>query len=528
MWVFASVIIIEGIILIPSLHNRKLELLDQLRQKSAAQVALILQLCGPDASDVDILTQLQTLMFHPVVIGGRLYRQDGTAVGHFGKFPEQPMPVANSSEITGAYTHDGRKYDVIWPSAQFKDNLTLVMRHDTAAVDRELKAFIWRIIGLVVIISIVVTGGAWIALHPLVIKPILRLRRDLITAGEAISNDHATPTFTVAAIQRGDELGEVIKAFHHMYRQITDAILKRKQAEASLQNTLQQVEAYSQVLDKELEKGRQIQTNFLPAELPSIDGWETKAYFRPARQVAGDFYDLFQLPGGRFGLVISDVCDKGVGAALFMALIRSLIRIFSGQATVECMAPNDSVELIASSGRQQLPADCKDPQTYQALKAIGLTNDYIALNHDELAMFATLFFGVLDPRDGSLCYISAGHEPLYIIDANGQIEAELSATGPALGLQPNITFKVSACRLAPGDLLLGYTDGVTEATAPDGEFFNTHRLRDLLTANGGSASALVDRIAEAVLAHIASAEQFDDITLLALRRHIHVSGPPSA
>ncbi len=120
-----------------------------------------------------------------------------------------------------------------------------------------------------------------------------------------------------------------------MYQQISDAISERKRAQGALQESLTQVEAYSQALNDELEKGREMQTNFLPGQLLHKPGWEIVAYFKPAHQVAGDFYDAFELPRGYLGLVIADVCDKGVGAALFMALFRSLIRIFSGQTSLE-------------------------------------------------------------------------------------------------------------------------------------------------------------------------------------------------
>ena len=230
---------------------------------------------------------------------------------------------------------DGRRIDMPWRQPQLNRANVLVLRQDATAVKRELEAFILRIAGLILIISIFVTVGAWSAMQPIVVTPILRLRKDLVLAGEAISNDRSTPDFYAASVHRRDELGDVIAAFNQMYRRILEAISERRKAEAALQQSLEQVRAYTQALDTEMERGREMQKNFLPAMLPQRTGWEFAAFIEPARQVSGDFYDVFELPGGSVGLVIADVCDKGVGAALFMALFRSLIRIFSGQTSLQ-------------------------------------------------------------------------------------------------------------------------------------------------------------------------------------------------
>jgi sigma-B regulation protein RsbU (phosphoserine phosphatase) len=260
-----------------------------------------------------------------------------------------------------------------------------------------------------------------------------------------------------------------------------------------------------------------MQINFLPNQLPQIPGWETAAFFKPARQVAGDFYDVFQVPESDIGLVVADVCDKGVGAALFMALFRSLIRIFSGQTSLNGL-PLTCSDDIAEESEVNSGNPSIAPAHLKALKAVQLTNDYIALNHDELAMFATLFFGILDPADGSLSYINGGHEPLFILKPGGGVKARLTATGPSVGVQSKIGFKIRHARLEPGDILLGYTDGVTEAAAADGTFFTDAGLASLLERPSSTAAELLDRIAESLRVHIGDAEQFDDITLLAIRR----------
>jgi serine phosphatase RsbU (regulator of sigma subunit) len=154
----------------------------------------------------------------------------------------------------------------------------------------------------------------------------------------------------------------------------------------------------------------------------------------------------------------------------------------------------------------------------QALKAVQLTNDYIALNHGDLAMFATLFFGILDPATGALSYISGGHEPLFIVGSHGGVKEYLYATAPSVGIQPQTEFSARQTSLEPGDILLGYTDGVLEATSAEGMFFAHDRLQTILETPSLSATGLIERIATSVQNHIGEAEQFDDITLLAIRR----------
>ncbi|HAA27376.1 MAG TPA: serine/threonine protein phosphatase, partial [Cyanobacteria bacterium UBA8553] len=340
---------------------------------------------------------------------------------------------------------------------------------------------------------------------------------DLLVAGEAIRNDEDPPEFFSASIERKDELGDVIAAFRQMFKQITEAISDRKLAEAALQTSLIKVETYSKALNKELEKGREIQKNFLPAQLLQIPDWEIAAFFQPARQVAGDFYDAFKLPNDNVGLVIADVCDKGVGAALFMALFRSMLRVFSSQTQLRGRASAilDVNQPINGWIGESMSTNLAH---LNALHAVCLTNDYVAEHHGDMGMFATLFFGVLDPTTGLLTYINGGHEPLFILNPEGGVKEHLKSTGPAVGMLPDMKFKICQTYLKPGEILFGYTDGVPEARNCDGEFFTAKRLLSILEQSVTSASALIDHIAESVLTHTGQAEQFDDITMLAVQR----------
>ena len=284
----------------------------------------------------------------------------------------------------------------------------------------------------------------------------------------------------------------------------------------SLGKANKKIEAYSQALDRELEKCRQIQIDFLPKKLPQLPDWNIEEFFFPASRVSGDFYDAFMLPGGYTGLVIGDVCDKGVGSALFMALFRSLIRIFAGQAQLSRSLIDTKSQTVGGT------LDSTSIRKYnqvEAIRAVALTNDYIAQEHNEMCMFATLFFGVLDPKNGNLIYVSGGHETVFVIDQNG-IRERLLPTGPAVGLHPQTQFKYKQIQLRPGDILFSYTDGVIDARSPSEERFTRKRLRALLSQPASNALELMERIGTNLFSHIGRAPQEDDITMLTLQRKI--------
>lgn len=295
------------------------------------------------------------------------------------------------------------------------------------------------------------------------------------------------------------------------------ASLEKKRLRDLERKYLQKVEEYSQKLDRELEIGRTMQLNFLPPKLLEIENWAFASFFKPARQVAGDFYDLFPLPNGNIALVIADVCDKGVGAALFMALFRSLIRIFSCDDKIV-----DNLETLFSASKAPSTGWMGDHQTnlahFKALRSVGLTNNYVAENHGDLGMFATLFLGILEPETGLITYINGGHEPLFIINSNREIIQLLNSTGPAVGMIPDINFVIEQVYLKHGDVLFGYTDGVPEARSSDRTFFTEQRLEQLIPECNPSAIEITNYVAKQLSEHIGNADQFDDITMLAIQR----------
>ena len=295
-----------------------------------------------------------------------------------------------------------------------------------------------------------------------------------------------------ASIVRCIEMG----AEDYMPKPFNPALLRARVGSSLAKKQLHDREqTYAAGLARELDIGRRIQQGFLPARLPASDGWELAARFAPARQVAGDFYDAFALPHRRVAVLVADVCDKGVGAALFMALFRSLFRALAEQR-------------FAS-------APPGDPPAAALLDVITSTNDYIGRTHSDANMFATVFFGVLDLASGSLWYANGGHEAPVVLAADGSVRARLGVTGPAVGLMPDLAFRVEEARVGPGEQLLAFTDGVLDARAPSGETFGEERMLRCAASSPGAALEAIER---GMAEFCAGEPAFDDVTMLAVRR----------
>jgi serine phosphatase RsbU (regulator of sigma subunit) len=290
-----------------------------------------------------------------------------------------------------------------------------------------------------------------------------------------------------------------------------------------------------QEYERELDIAHEIQAGFLPEHLPIPDGWEVAARFEPAKQVGGDFYDVFELvKGQRLGFVVADVCDKGVGAALFMALIRTLVRHTAEHtggwnllSSDPEMAANSAV-VMNNSGRNSDDGD--DDSGYgltlppmlsvaagPLVQAVAGTNRYLARNHLRQGYFATMFFGVLDPVTGALLYINGGHNPPVLIRRRGG-HSLLDPTGPAVGMVSDSSYTLGHTTMEPGDSLFVYTDGVVEAREAEGTLFGMDRTLEVVTAPGQSAEDLLSGVDRAIRRFVGSAEQFDDITMLGIRR----------
>ncbi len=302
------------------------------------------------------------------------------------------------------------------------------------------------------------------------------------------------------------QTGQIIP-FNKYQQMVVESLASQAAVALNTQDLLRRQEVLAKI-EHDVQVARQIQRDFLPDILPQPDGWEIEAFFQPAREVAGDFYDAYQLDGNKIGFVIADVCDKGVGAALFMALSRSLIRAFSWINNHDLAQMNNSYE-------SQKILDCIEV----GLDPIGLTNNYIAKIHTNMNMFVTLFFGVLDPANGELTYINAGHNPPVLFDATGRVKARLPLTGPAVGMLPDITYTSRKLSVESGDTLFLFTDGVPESHNPAGKLFTEKRMLELLAEPAPSTKALINRIILQLNDFMAGSNPFDDITMLAIRNN---------
>lgn len=298
------------------------------------------------------------------------------------------------------------------------------------------------------------------------------------------------------SVVRGIELG----AEDYLPKPFEPTLLKaRIQSSLEKKHLRDLQDLYLKSLEKEFNIARNIQKEFLPAELPQIAGWEIASHFKAAKEVAGDFYDAFLLPDGKLMFLVADVCDKGIGAALFMTLFRSLIR-----------AASTGIQFSPTQAQPLTPSE-------QLLHTVSLTNNYVAETHETANMFATVFIAILDAPSGKVWYINCGNDPALIIGGDGSVRDQLKRTGPAIGALSNASYRVQETHLSPHEMILAFTDGIPDTQNAAGEFFGVTRLTDLLSPKDTPA-ALLNKVTSTLASFIGETDQFDDITLLAVGR----------
>ncbi len=237
-------------------------------------------------------------------------------------------------------------------------------------------------------------------------------------------------------------------------------------------------------MEQEMRVATLIQQQFLPRELPSLPQWQIAAYYGPARAVGGDFYDFIEMPGGRLGIAVGDVTDKGVPAALVMARTHSILRAEASRSD----SPGEILARANALLEPEMPA----------------------------RMFVTCLFAILEPETGRIVMANAGHNLPYIRTDDGVIE--LRATGMPLGLMPGIRYEETQGVIAPGSNVLLYSDGLVEAHDRNQQMYGFPRLREAMTVDD-AGSELLDRLLETLHQFTgADWEQEDDITLVTLRR----------
>ena len=352
-------------------------------------------------------------------------------------------------------------------------------------LDRLLADYLW--FGLLIAAAAFLVGSVTAILSARrITRPVVALTR----AAEEMDRRTFVPESLDHVGRRRDELGRLIRVFQTMAR---DVLAREDHLESLVAERTRDLEEKNAQLDRakrrmedELAAAHSLQGAILPKTLPRHGAYSGDALMTPAREMGGDFYDFFVLPDGRLGLVIADVSGKGVSAAFFMAITRTVMRA----------AAYDM---------------------HQAGACLHLVNEEICAQnpHD---LFVTLFYGILDPATGRFAYANAGHNSPFLVRGSGETEMLPPTGGVAVGVMPGLTYDEDDVTLAAGDTLFLYTDGISEAMNVGGELFDEARLQAALsTADRNSVGAVIENVTLAVTEFVGEADQSDDITCLVLR-----------
>lgn len=284
----------------------------------------------------------------------------------------------------------------------------------------------------------------------------------------------------------GDELGLIAVALERMTQRIRDQQTRLSDLVAELREALA-AKTRLIALEQELDIARTMQQSVLPRTFPPFGDFELDARMTAAREVGGDFYDVFMIDEDRLGIAVADVSGKGVPAAFFMLISRTLLK--------------------AVGSRGEPPA-----------AALARLNELLAADNEQM-MFVTVFYGILERTSGRFAFANAGHNPPLLLRADGRAEWIGEAGGIALAVMPGLDYQEGALTLAPGDALLLYTDGVTEAVDRDDALYGEPRLEATLAGSAAdSASELVAKVFASVQDFARGVPQADDITCVGLRR----------
>jgi sigma-B regulation protein RsbU (phosphoserine phosphatase) len=357
--------------------------------------------------------------------------------------------------------------DVIAPAEQTRAQIVAATGETGSHLNQQMNAAKNLFFALFGILFIVVTILS-VLFAQIITRPVEELRR----GSEAIGAGDLEHRVLIAT---GDEFEDLAHSFNKMAADLKDHI-----------DELQRTTAEKERFAKELEIAKGIQQSFLPDSAPEIAGIELVAKNIPALEVGGDFYDFIPIAKDRWGLVIADVSGKGVPAALFMALSRTLIR-------ASTMANADPAAAIGHANQ----LICEDSKT---------------------SMFVTLFYAILDSRAMTLHYVNAGHNPPLLLHGTSSDVMLLKAKGIALGVIDDVELQSVKVDLKPSDVLVFYTDGVTEAFNTNDKEFGEERLLKVIMENRHRpAQDIMEQILAAITAFAGERPQHDDITIMVLR-----------
>src|SRR5215212_4569071 len=297
--------------------------------------------------------------------------------------------------------------------------------------------------------------------------------------------DKVVSHFTIRGTHQGDFRGLAPTGKEIALKGVTTFRFSPEGKVVETWDSYDQLSLMRQSTEQELRLARSIQRASLPREVPDLEGWQISPFYRPAREVGGDFYDFFELEDGRLGLVVGDATGHGVPTALVMASARSMLRAVAQASD----SPGDVLRRVNDPLATEIPPN----------------------------MFVTCFYAILDPKSGSLSYANAGHDLPYL-HRNGDVE-ELRARGMPLGLMPGMDYEEKQTILEKGESALLYTDGLVEAHNPQREMFGFPRLQTLVSEHAEEERSLEATLLKELYSFVGEGwEQEDDITLLTLRR----------
>ncbi|MGV6872375.1 PP2C family protein-serine/threonine phosphatase [Pseudochelatococcus sp. B33] len=331
-------------------------------------------------------------------------------------------------------------------------------------------------------------GAASAALYAgRIVRPVSAMTR----AADEIDRRVFRPDSIDALAASPGELGTLARVFQHMAIEVQtreenlEAQVRARTVELEQKNAL--LEESKRRVEAELDAARSLQAAILPQALPRHPSYAGKATMVPARELGGDFYDFFAIDQRYLGIVIADVSGKGVPAAFFMAISRTVLQ---------------------SSARESRSAGA----------CLARANALLC-DQNPMDLFVTTFYGILDTETGEFVYANGGHNPpLMIRRANGDVVDLPRTGGMALGVIPDVAYAERTARFEPGDTLFLYTDGISEAMDPDGREFSEARLREALgSAHNEAVEIVIENVTRAVGRFVGAAEQSDDITCLVLR-----------
>jgi predicted ester cyclase len=324
---------------------------------------------------------------------------------------------------------------------------------------------------------------------------------DFIIESQIVEGDKVVTRFSTRCIQRGEFLGvppsgevgtySTIRINRIVEGKITDEWSEGSLLEMLLPSFEREIRARERA-EQDLRVARSIQQASLPKEVPELEDWLIAPYYQPAREVGGDFYDLFELEEGRVGVVVGEATGKGISAALVVSAASSMLRAVA--QAFHSSSPGEVLSRVNETLAARIPPN----------------------------MFVTCFYAILEPKSATLSYANAGHDLPYLRHSDGDAE-ELRARGMPLGLMPGMIYEEGEVSLREGESVLFYSDGLVEAHDPKGEMFGFPRLRALV-AEHGEESELGEFLMEELYSFVGEGwEQEDDISLLTLLRSASLS-----